>query len=132
MASINNNSARKYSIAVTVDGEPRILKIMPGLNTDLSDREVQSAAALDYVQVLADNGTFTINTGETVAPPEPDPEPERAPEEPEEVPEPEPEPEPDPEPERAPEEPEEVPEPEPEPEPEKPKKRKPRKKKSKF
>jgi len=96
MASINNNSARKYSIAVRISGETRILKVMPGLNVDLNDEEVVAASRLKYVQTLQDNGTFVVNASPTIAPAEPTPEPEEAPEptpEPEEAPEPTPEPE---------------------------------------
>ena len=80
MASINNNSARKYSIAVRISGETRILKVMPGLNVDLNDEEVVAASRLKYVQTLQDNGTFVVNASPTIAPAEPTPEPEEAPE----------------------------------------------------
>jgi len=89
MASLLNNTARKYSLAVTVNGVPRLLKVMPKLNTleslqlfkfksnewmktevDFNDA-LAAAVELEYVKVLIDKGAFVVNLLET---PSPDPE----------------------------------------------------------
>ncbi|NIV93799.1 hypothetical protein GWN42_13620 [candidate division KSB1 bacterium] len=74
MASILNNSARKYSLAY---GKGALLKVLPGLNTyesskkselnkDItSEKEFEDAlkevSKIEYVKILRDNGTFVIN-----------------------------------------------------------------------